>query len=199
MRVSMSFSGGDALEAKLRELVDKMPDRAELRVGFLEDAVEPDGTSTAQVAYINEYGATINRDAGQVTVYRLSNKQGTGFLRKGRFVKASKANFSSTHATPAHTITIPPRPFFRNMIAKNKGAWGSDLATIAKSTNFDMLRSLRLMGERIKGQLQKSINETLTPPNARSTIRKKKSAHPLIDTGTMWRRVDYEISDSTEE
>ena len=51
------LSGGEKLEAALRELSSKVSNPGTLRVGFLEKAKYPDGTSVAMIAAINEYGA----------------------------------------------------------------------------------------------------------------------------------------------
>ena len=58
MRIA-SFSGGEALAAKLKELIDKAGQAGTLRVGFLEGATYPDKNSTpvASVAAIQEFGA----------------------------------------------------------------------------------------------------------------------------------------------
>jgi len=52
-----TVSGGQKLEAALRDLAEKLSKPATLRVGFLENAKYPDGTPVAMIAAINEYGA----------------------------------------------------------------------------------------------------------------------------------------------
>ena len=52
-----SFSGGDKLQAKLKELADKIGSNS-VSVGFLEDATYPTGQSVAEVAAYNEFGTT---------------------------------------------------------------------------------------------------------------------------------------------
>lgn len=51
-----SFSGGAALEAKLADIAEQLGDGATIRVGFLEGATYPDGTSVPLVAVANEFG-----------------------------------------------------------------------------------------------------------------------------------------------
>ena len=51
-----TFSGGDALEAKLAEIAAKLGEGKTLRVGFLEGAKYPDGQSVAMIAAGNEFG-----------------------------------------------------------------------------------------------------------------------------------------------
>lgn len=54
---SVSFKGGARLEAKLKDMAAKAAKPETLRVGFLEGATYPDGTSVAMVAAIQNYGA----------------------------------------------------------------------------------------------------------------------------------------------
>jgi hypothetical protein len=193
----VEFIGGDRLMAALRDIDDKLAGAGSgpsVRVGFLEGSTYPDGTSVPMVAAMNEWGGTIHREAGTIAVFRKKAAKGGRFLRNGRFVKRREANFSSTHAHGAYDITIPPRPFFRNMIKAKGPTWGAEIAKLLKVTGFDPLRVLTLMGELIKGQLQASIVALVSPPNAPSTIRRKGSANPLIDTGYMLSRVDYEVN-----
>lgn len=49
------------------------------------------------------------------------------------------------------------------------------------------------------GAVQEFITELDTPPNAPSTIKKKGSDNPLIDTGAMRASVTYSIADKTPE
>jgi len=166
---------------------------AVLKVGFLENASYPDGTPVAMVAMIQEFGAKIQRAAGQITIYRMMNKSGTGFARKGRFVPQSKANFASTHSHDAYEINIPPRPFFRTMIAQNKDSWAPTAAALLKQGKSPD-EVLDIMGELLAGQLRASIIAMKSPPNAPSTIRKKGFDDPLIDTGHMLNSVDFEVT-----
>jgi hypothetical protein len=53
---AQSFSGGAALEAKLREIAEKAGKPGTLRVGFLEGSTYPDGTPVPLVAALNNYG-----------------------------------------------------------------------------------------------------------------------------------------------
>ncbi len=91
------------------------------------------------------------------------------------------------------TDTIPPRPFFRSMVAAKQGEWGPALAVQLTKTGFDVEKSLRRAGEGIKGQLQQSILDTNSPPLAESTVKAKGFDKPLIDTGVMLRSVDYRV------
>lgn len=52
-----SLTGGDKLTKYLEDLAKKVSKGGELRVGFLEGATYPDGTSVPMVAAIQEFGA----------------------------------------------------------------------------------------------------------------------------------------------
>ena len=88
-----------------------------------------------------------------------------------------------------------PRPFFRQMIAAESPTWPGKMAKLAKATDYDGDRVLALMGEDIKGALQKSINDFQSPPLAPSTIEAKGFAKPLIDTSHMLNSVTYEVKE----
>lgn len=87
-----------------------------------------------------------------------------------------------------------PRPFFRQMIAKESPTWPRKMAKLAKATGYDGQRVLALMGEDIKGGLQESINSLDSPPLADSTVAAKGFSKPLIDTSHMINSVDYEVN-----
>lgn len=91
------------------------------------------------------------------------------------------------------TERIPPRPFFRNMVHDKSPEWPQALAAVLKSTNYDAPRAMALMGEGIKGQLQKAIKDFNGVPLAPSTIARKGFDKQLIDTSHMLNSVDYEV------
>lgn len=169
-----------------------------LKVGFLKGTY-PDGTPIASVAAWNEFGSRIEREPsdpdegkGQ-TIYRKVNKEGTEFLKEGRFVKKEQSNFASTHYVGAYVITIPPRPFFRNMIAEQSHKWGKMAATLLKRHNFDVDATLDALGQEIQGRLKESINTLVDPPLALSTIKAKGHDKPLVESGLMVNSASYEV------
>jgi hypothetical protein len=191
---SAGIRGGDKLGAALRDAATALGGNPKLKVGFLAGADYPDGTPVAAIAAINEYGARIEREPSETTVYRKVNAKGTEFLRNGKFVKKRASNFASTHYVGAYVITIPPRPFFRTMIAENKGDWPVEMAARLKKNKLDGVKTLKQMGELIEGQLKASIIAMNEPPNAPSTIAKKGAAKPLVDTGHMLNSTGYEVT-----
>ena len=54
---AFEFKGGEALQAKLKELAAQVSTAHEVKVGFFEDATYPDGTPVAMIAAIQDFGA----------------------------------------------------------------------------------------------------------------------------------------------
>lgn len=144
-----TIKGGDKLKAALAAISRKVASGGALKVGFLEGATYPDGTSVPMVAAVQNFGAP--------------------------------------------SRGIPPRPFFTNMVSDKSPGWGPSLGRILANNDMDVGRSLALMGEGIKGQLQQSIRDTNEPPLAQSTIDRKGFDKPLVDTGHMLNSVGYEV------
>ena len=89
---------------------------------------------------------------------------------------------------------VPPRPFFRNMVADKSPEWPGAIAALLKTNDYDAQKTLSLTGEAIAGQLRESITKFTDPPLRPSTIARKGFSKPLIDTGHMLNSVDYEVS-----
>lgn len=88
---------------------------------------------------------------------------------------------------------VPPRPFFRNMIAAKSGEWPDGIAYQLQATQYDVQLTLERTGEAIKGQLQESILDLWSPPLAKSTIAKKGFEKPLIEHGDMINAAAWEV------
>lgn len=72
------------------------------------------------------------------------------------------------------TKTAPPRMFFSNMVKTKSPKWGDALAKILKQNDFDVAKSLAIMGEGIAGQLQQSIIELDAPALSPITLMLRK-------------------------
>lgn len=91
------------------------------------------------------------------------------------------------------TVNAPPRPFFRQMIAKESPTWAGKIAKLAVATDDDGPKVLALMGEDIDGALKQSINDFTSPALAQSTIDRKGFDKPLIDTSHMVNSTGYRV------
>ncbi|CAN7374804.1 hypothetical protein LJR220_003340 [Bradyrhizobium sp. LjRoot220] len=126
-----------------------------------------------------------------------ANLSRPGTLRVGFLEGATAPNGDSIPLRAAlnefGTGTIPPRPFFRNMVAEKSDEWPEGIAEALKANDYDATAALSLAGEGIKGQLQQSIKDTNSPPLAASTVKRKGFDKPLIEHGDMLNAVDYEV------
>ncbi|MBF0858167.1 hypothetical protein HKD24_02935 [Gluconobacter sp. LMG 31484] len=197
--------------ARLLERVLRRSAQMQMNIGFLEGATYPkkksgdrdksglapgaayaDGLPVAAIAYQNEFGGEIEIPEHEQNIYRSVAADGS-FRKNGRFVKAKSSNFETTHTVPAHTVTIPARPFMRNAIANNRDQWPALLAAALKQAKGDIDKALDIAAEAIVGQVQEEIRNLGDPANAPSTVRSKGFDKPLIDTGHMLNSVGYEV------
>uniref|UniRef100_UPI0015DBC727 hypothetical protein n=1 Tax=Providencia stuartii TaxID=588 RepID=UPI0015DBC727 len=152
-----------------------------------------DGTSVAQIGYIQEYGATIKQPERTGTIYRRINKDGS-FSKNGRFVKAKSANFATDHNIPAHTVNIPPRPYFRTVIANGRTTWSAILASGIENRG-NVRGGMEYLGGAIIEELQASVMTWTAPPNAKSTIANKGTNSPLRETRKLAKSFSFEVND----
>lgn len=89
---------------------------------------------------------------------------------------------------------IPPRPFFRTMIAEKSDKWGDSLARIMEGNGYDVRVSLSLMGEGISGQLKESILNRRYAPLSKETIKRKGNDQTLVETSNMINSVSYQVT-----
>lgn len=90
--------------------------------------------------------------------------------------------------------TIPERSFIRSTVDDNSETYK---AFIKESFNLiiagklNPITALDRIGIRIRDDVKRKIVALNTPANAPSTIAAKGSANPLVDTGTMGKRVKH--------
>lgn len=90
-----------------------------------------------------------------------------GFLEDARYPNGiNVAMIAAIQEYGAPAKGIPSRPFFRGMIAAKSPAWGNTLGNLLKSAEYDAPKALNVMGDGIKGQLVRSIEDMSSPPNS---------------------------------
>lgn len=93
------------------------------------------------------------------------------------------------------TVNSPPRPFLRKSVDENE----EKINHFLQSKKADLIRGvpaeqiLKEIGLFQKDLIQEKITEGSFQANAASTIRKKGSNKPLIDTGRMRQSVNYMV------
>ncbi len=90
---------------------------------------------------------------------------------------------------------IPPRPFLRKSVDENEDKINEFIDHKASElmNGASAEQTLKDIGIFQKDLIQDKIEEGDFTPNAESTIRKKGSSKPLIDTGRMRQSVNYWI------
>ena len=132
-----------------------------------------------------------------------------GFLEKAKYPDGTPvAMIAAIQDGGAPRAGIPPRPFFRNMIAAKKGEWPKAIGGLLQRSDYDAVKALEIAGAAIAGQLRESIINTNEPPLKPATILRKGGtrgmkydpgnrstypAKPLVDKGIMLNSADYEV------
>ena len=89
-------------------------------------------------------------------------------------------------------IGVPERPFM--IPAGNKAANKTINITVQSiAGGMDEQQALSRAGIMFKNAIQREITNLKEPPNAQSTILKKGSSNPLIDTGLMRSKVEWKL------
>ena len=95
------------------------------------------------------------------------------------------------------TARIPPRPFiggwFDAFEDDNRTLVAKVLQGIAAG-KMTAARGLRMLGVTFTGQAQQRIADGIVPPNAPSTIDRKGSSRPLIDTGQLRSSISHWVT-----
>lgn len=80
----------------------------------------------------------------------------------------------------APKVGVPPRPYFRSMIAAKKGEWPEAIANSLRRSDYEASTALALIGAGIAGQLQQSITDLMDPPLSPTTLmlRKMRAQNP---------------------
>lgn len=176
----------DAIQQALKKL---MTDKA-VTIGIHEDAgnVESDDLTMASLGAVHEFGADINHPGGTSYGYATKAAADEG---KVRFLKTGKG-YAELGVTGPHKINIPARPWLKPGVESGN----TEYVKIIERTLADggtPEQALNKVGVVAVGKVKKYMTDLKSPPNAKSTIKKKGSANPLIDSGAMRASVDYSV------
>ena len=168
----------------------------EVRVGWFEENKYANGQSVAGIMAQNEYGGAIAVPARTTTIYRSVDEKTGDFKNGGKFVKASKSNFATTHEVPAHTITIPSRPLMRQTASvvnqKIGGFLNRRVADVMKG-KLEAEQVPKLIGEAVLNEISNQFKSGGFVPNAPSTVAKKGFNKPLIDSAIASQSVQAKV------
>ena len=98
------------------------------------------------------------------------------------------------------TVDIPPRPFIRQTVDNNEAQFQGQMKSAANklANGASSEKVLNELGTFAKGLLQKEIKDGGFVANAPSTVKKKKSDKPLIDTGLLRQSANFVIKKKGE-
>lgn len=91
---------------------------------------------------------------------------------------------------------IPERSFLRVPLRANQDLWSQILRNGLPAVLRNEITSLQLMdqlGSRAAAASQEAISRGINPPNAPSTIQRKGSSTPLVDTGRLLQSITWEV------
>jgi len=93
------------------------------------------------------------------------------------------------------TSNIPERPFMRQSFEnhENELQAACDIVNRALASGGNTDQALNQLGVAVKALVQEEIVNGDFAPNAESTIKRKGSERPLVDTGHMRQSVNYVI------
>lgn len=131
------------------------------------------------VTTVGVQGAKADEDHGGITNARLA-----GVHEFGAIIKITRGE-----------IAIPERSFIRATIDK-KDLYKNEIRALATKVlqgAFDAGTALRVLGEKISSDIKATIEHGIDPPNAASTIARKGSSKPLIDTGELKNSITYDV------
>lgn len=96
---------------------------------------------------------------------------------------------------------VPARSFIRSTMDEKKQYFVNLTKRALTQILFgaDIVKSMNIIGLGISKEIQKKITDIRTPPNAPSTVRRKGSSNPLIDTGRMRASIRHKVVFSDEE
>lgn len=94
------------------------------------------------------------------------------------------------------TDKIPERSFLRAWFDDNRDRCRIAVRKMLEQVvtgKYTREQAMQLVAQRFVGEIQKRIAQGIPPANAPSTIARKGSATPLIDTGQLRSSISYEI------
>ena len=165
----------------------------ELLVGVSADTAgdgRGEDINNAELAYIHTNGV---RAAGMKAETDKAVEEGTPYpLALQAYIKE--------HGSPAYRV--PPRPFLEPGVEKHLDMVESGMkAALLDVLNGGDGRAQReRLGDTMAAKVQAYFQEDNGwPPNAPSTIKKKGSAQPLVDTGALRQSITYIIRAKDKE
>ena len=198
----MDVQDNDNIPKIIREL--KKLDNKTIEVGVFGE----DDSFLVMIATVNEFGARIKpKTAKFLTIpltkkYRgknprdfdlffLETKEGHKFLVREK----GKDQLEFAYML-ANEVNIPERSFLRSTFDKKENEWFKlAMKQLDKilSGEQDAQGACETLGKKMASDIQRTMRDVKTPPNANVTLGVKKSSNPLIDTGRLRQSVTWKV------
>ncbi len=159
--------GGKKLSLALQAIEHKITNAGVLRMGFLEGAKYPEATN-----------ARFLKAIGSKATPKVTPS-----------ISIAQAAFWNEYGT----VRAPARPAFRTTIQQKSGEWGDKLSKAVVATGYDGQKSLAMVGQAMRDDLENMIAQWSSPPNSPFTVKIKGFDKPLVDRGLMQRAPDFEV------
>lgn len=120
-------------------------------------------------------------DKGAFTLVGVQGAQGAANVQSTALTYAQLARIHEFG-----TARIPARSFLYATIEKHKAEIQKRATAFGRGVLMDLFtveKALELLGEYVVGLIRQRIADGIAPPNAPSTIKRKGSSKPLIDSG----------------
>lgn len=91
---------------------------------------------------------------------------------------------------------VPERSFIRSTMDQQRRNLNAETEKLVKQISQGrqtVMSVLKILGLSIQSKIRKKITTLSSPPNRPSTIAKKGSSNPLIDTGQMRSSINFEV------
>lgn len=108
------------------------------------------------------------------------------------------AGLAMVHEFGSPARNIPERSFIRSTVQAKRNIIKKLFIQQGKKIMDGQVSTkdgLSIVGEFMQGEIKKTIVALKTPPNKPSTIKKKGSSNPLVDTGQLLQSIKYEVID----
>lgn len=188
--IDLEIEDFQQIQDDLAKELAKMKSDKVVTVGIHEEAgdVESGDLTMASLGAVHEFGAKINHPGG--TSYGYATKAAAD-RDEVRFLK-SGTGYMELGVTGPHVIDIPARPWLEPGVASaSKEIVDTIQAGMEADRPIDQI--LETIGVVAVGAVKVYMTELKTPPNARSTVRKKGSDNPLIANGHMRQSVTHQV------
>ena len=194
MVIKTTVTGAESALDAIKKAIEEFATDNFVTIGIHEDAGqhESDDITNAQLGAIHEFGADIDHPGG--TSFGFASKAAAD-RNEVRFLKKGKG-FIELGVTGPHKINIPARPWLTPGVQSGNEEY-LQIITRAIEAGDPLKLALERVGVVAASKVQLFMTQLKSPPNAASTIKKKGSSNPLIDSGALRQSVTFKVT-STE-